>query len=461
MMVSIAMVQIGVFHNGTTNLPQKRNEDGFVYPDASLKEVHEDVREVMRDQVRHAVVAEEAGFDRVFYTEHHFQPTGSEHSPNPLMNQMAVAAQTDTIKLCQATNIITWHDPVRFAEQAAILDTISDGRAEIGVGRGYQPRENEILGQYWGGTIQDQEKNRSSFEEKFEIIKKAWTNDMFSYHGEFHQIPPRHTKWHHALDHAYFSDDVTEYDVEDVMNWDEEGDFYSNLWNPVVSGGTTLKKIGIFPRPQQQPHPQLWQPLTSPRSIRFAAQNSINGYFIVEPNSRLKGNIDLYYEAAEEAGWPDHRPEYDGKPFKRGWDEERGRGIITCRNLFNTEIHDDETFEAWKMGLENAWSYYGPFGFASVLAEGDEELYDPSTKVTAEMLIDKDVAIVGDADELADKCAKIGEECGYEDFHFNCWFEVPGVSGEVADEQALAFGEQVKPYLEEEFPSPKAVAADD
>lgn len=460
-MVSIAMVQIGVFHNGTTNLPQKRNEDGFVYPDASLKEVHEDVREVMRDQVRHAVVAEEAGFDRVFYTEHHFQPTGSEHSPNPLMNQMAVAAQTDTIKLCQATNIITWHDPVRFAEQAAILDTISDGRAEIGVGRGYQPRENEILGQYWGGTIQDQEKNRSSFEEKFEIIKKAWTNDMFSYHGEFHQIPPRHTKWHHALDHAYFSDDVTEYDVEDVMNWDEEGDFYSNLWNPVVSGGTTLKKIGIFPRPQQQPHPQLWQPLTSPRSIRFAAQNSINGYFIVEPNSRLKGNIDLYYEAAEEAGWPDHRPEYDGKPFKRGWDEERGRGIITCRNLFNTEIHDDETFEAWKMGLENAWSYYGPFGFASVLAEGDEELYDPSTKVTAEMLIDKDVAIVGDADELADKCAKIGEECGYEDFHFNCWFEVPGVSGEVADEQALAFGEQVKPYLEEEFPSPKAVAADD
>ena len=455
------MVDLGVFHNGSTNLPQKRDEDGNVFPDASLSEVHEDGRQVMQDQISHAVTAEEAGFDKAFFTEHHFQPTGSEHSPNPLMNQMAVAAKTEDIHLCQAANHIVWHDPLRFAEMTSILDAYSDGRIEVGIGRGYQPRENEVLGQYWGGTIQDQEKNRKAFEEKFEIIKKAWTEEAFNYTGEHHSIPPSHTKWHHELDHAYFSDDVTDQSVDDMLDWDEEGDFYSDLWNPVVSGGTTLNQLAVFPQPQQKPHPQLWEPLTSPRSIKWAARNGVNGYFIVEPNSRLKDNIDLYYQAAEEAGWPDHRPEYDGEPFKHGWDEERNRGIITCRYIFNTEVHDDETFEEWKLGLENVWAYYGPFGFASVLAEGDEELYDPSTTVTAEMLIDKEVAIVGDADDIRDQTTRVAEECGYEDFNLNCWFEVPGVSGEVANEQLEAFGEQVLPYLEEEYPSPEATAAAD
>lgn len=455
------MVDIGVFHNGATNQPQKKDDDGDVYPDASLAEMHEDGQQVIKDQINHAIAAEEAGFDRVFFTEHHFQPTGSEHSPNPLMNQMAIAAQTEEIKLCQATNIIVWHDPIRFAEQTSILDVVSDGRAEIGVGRGYQPRENEVLGQYWGGTIQDQEKNRAAFKEKFEIIKKAWTEEAFSYSGEWHNIPPSYTKWHHNLDYGYFSDDVTEQSVDEMMDWDEDGDFYSDLWNPVVSGGTTLNKISVFPQPQQKPHPQLWEPLTSPRSIKWTARNGVNGYFIVEPNSRLKGNIDLYYEAAEEAGWPDHRPEYDGEPFKHGWDEERQRGIITCRFVFNTDVHDDEVLEKWKLGLENIWNYYGPFGFAAVLAEGDEELYDMNTRVTADLLIDKDVAIVGDAEEIRDKTTKIAEECGYEDFNLNCWFNAPGISGEVADEQLRAFGEEVLPYLEEEYPSPEATAAAD
>lgn len=70
----------------------------------------------MRDQIQHAVAAEGAEFDRAFFTEHRFQPTGLEHSPDPLLNQMAVAARMDTIKLYQGTNIITRHDPIRFAE---------------------------------------------------------------------------------------------------------------------------------------------------------------------------------------------------------------------------------------------------------------------------------------------------------------------------------------------------------
>jgi alkanesulfonate monooxygenase SsuD/methylene tetrahydromethanopterin reductase-like flavin-dependent oxidoreductase (luciferase family) len=89
----------------------------------------------------------------------------AEMSPNPLMVQMSVAAHTKRIRLGQAANIIVWHHPVRLAEQIATLDVISGGRVDCGIGRGYQPRENETLGRPYGSTIQDQERNRKAFEE--------------------------------------------------------------------------------------------------------------------------------------------------------------------------------------------------------------------------------------------------------------------------------------------------------
>jgi alkanesulfonate monooxygenase SsuD/methylene tetrahydromethanopterin reductase-like flavin-dependent oxidoreductase (luciferase family) len=79
-------------------------------------------------------------------TEHHFQPEGPEFSPNPLLVEAAVAAQTKRIRLGQHANITTWWEPVRLAEQAAMLDVLSGGRLEFGIGRGYQPREAEVFG---------------------------------------------------------------------------------------------------------------------------------------------------------------------------------------------------------------------------------------------------------------------------------------------------------------------------
>jgi alkanesulfonate monooxygenase SsuD/methylene tetrahydromethanopterin reductase-like flavin-dependent oxidoreductase (luciferase family) len=97
-----------------------------------------------------------------------------------VMVQMSVAAHTKHIRLGQAANIIVWHHPVRLAEQIATLDVISGGRAEYGIGRGYQPRENETLGGSYGSTIQDQERNRKAFEETIAVMKKCWTEPSFS-----------------------------------------------------------------------------------------------------------------------------------------------------------------------------------------------------------------------------------------------------------------------------------------
>ena len=198
------MLEIGVFHNGASSLPVITTKEGVAVNDGSLEEVHRAAQETLVNQVRQGILAEKLGFQSFWLTEHHFQPEGAEMSPNPLQAQMAIATQTKKIRLGQCANIVVWHHPVRLAEQIALLDVISGGRVECGIGRGYQPRENETLGRPYGSTIQDQERNRKSFEEVVTIMKKCWTENSFSHHGENFSVPPTYTKWNHKQTLAYF-----------------------------------------------------------------------------------------------------------------------------------------------------------------------------------------------------------------------------------------------------------------
>src|SRR5712691_3624054 len=438
------MIEVGVFHNGASDLPVKKTRGGVTVNDGDLAATHEAAQRTTIAQVRQAALADRLGFHYWFQTEHHFQPEGAEYSPNPLQVETAIAALTKRIRLGQAANIITWHHPVRIAEQAALLDVISGGRVEFGIGRGYQPRENETFGWAYGSTIQDQERNRAYYEEAYEIILKAWTQPSFSHHGQFYTIPPTYTKWNHQQTMAYFSMDKVERRLEDVLKLGAP-DLYA-AGNPVQATTTTLKEISVFPQPLQKPHPQIWAPLTSERSIRWAAQRGINGYFIVEPNSRLRKNIELYYEEAEKQGWPDR---LDRGPFKRGWDCEKRRGIVTCRYIHAV---DGELGDMEKAGraLELQWDYYGPFGFAAVLAEGDEAFYDPNIKVTGDTLREKGVALHGSKDHIIEQILKIKEECGYEDFMFCAWFETGGFHTEEIEAQMQFFAEEIMPVLQRE-----------
>ena len=130
----------------------------MVIPDGDLQALAESYARVQIGQIRQGVLADQLGFDYYFMSEHHFQPEGAEFSPNPLLAETAIAALTKRIRLAQGTNVTTEHHPVRIAEQAAMLDIISGGRLDFGIGRGYQPREVETLGAAFGSTIQDQEK---------------------------------------------------------------------------------------------------------------------------------------------------------------------------------------------------------------------------------------------------------------------------------------------------------------
>lgn len=444
------MIEIGVFHNGASDLPPVLTPSGVVVTDGSLKEVHESAQRTILAQVRQGILADRLGYDYWFQTEHHFQPEGAELSPNPLVSETAIAANTRRIRLGQAANIITWHHPVRFAEQIAMLDVISGGRVECGIGRGYQPRENETFGKPFGSTIQDQERNRVAFEEAFQLIVAAWTQPSFAHHGEFFSVPPSYTRWNHQGTIAYFGMDKTERSVDDVLRLGAP-DMYA-AGNPVQATTTTLREISVFPQPVQKPHPQLWQPLTSPRSIEWAARHGVNGYFIAEPAPMLKQRIDLYFEKSEAAGWPDR---LGRGAFKYGWDAERRRGIVSCRyiHLVLPGRDRERELERFKRALELQWHYYGPFGFGALIAAVKgipREEFDMNEPVRAEDLMECEVALFGTPDEVGEAILRLKRDVGYEDFMFHAWFEKGGFAPAEIEDQMQAFAEEVAPGLREE-----------
>lgn len=425
------MFELGCFHNGSSDLPVIYSSDGLAISDGTLADVHAAAHRTLINQIRQGILADRLGYDYWFQTEHHFQPEGAEFSPNPLLSETAIAANTARIRLGQAANIITWHHPLRLAEQIAMLDVISGGRVECGIGRGYQPRENETLGRPYGSTIQDQERNRAAFAEAFEILMKAWTEPSFSHHGENFSIPPTYTKWNHPHTRAFFAQDKVERDVEDILKLGGP-DIYAG-GNPVVATTTTLKEISVFPQPLQKPHPQLWQPLTSPRSIQWAAQHGVNGYFVGEANEQLKKNIEIYYEAAEQAGWPDR---LNRGPLRYGWDAGKRRGVGIARFIHPILPGVDEKAERERCarGLELQFDYIGPF-FEGLLTPVGE-------RVTADMLIAEEVAIVGKPDELVEKIMNIKETCGYEDIMFAGLFEKAGFAGREIEDMMQFFAEE-------------------
>jgi alkanesulfonate monooxygenase SsuD/methylene tetrahydromethanopterin reductase-like flavin-dependent oxidoreductase (luciferase family) len=212
-------------------------------------------------------------------------------------------------------------------------------------------------------------------------MKKCWTEPSFSHHGEFFSVPPTYTKWNHKQTIAYFQQDETGRRLEDVLALGDP-DMYS-AGNPVQATTTTLKELQVFPQPLQKPHPQLWEPLTSARSLKFAAEHGINGVMIAEPNDRLRRNIEIYHEAAERAGFRDM---HNRGRFKFGWDAEKRRGIMASRYLHITRPGKEEkALERAARAIELQFDYYAPFGFGAVVARLDEPMFDLNKKVTAQM----------------------------------------------------------------------------
>src|SRR5262249_837459 len=112
--------------------------------------------DVIRHEIEQMVWTEELGFDSIWLTEHHFIDYGLSVSPAVLA--AAAAMRTRRVRIGLAAAILPFHDPVRLAEELAIVDILSEGRLDVGVGRGNRPVAFE-------GYRVPQIENRERFEE--------------------------------------------------------------------------------------------------------------------------------------------------------------------------------------------------------------------------------------------------------------------------------------------------------
>jgi alkanesulfonate monooxygenase SsuD/methylene tetrahydromethanopterin reductase-like flavin-dependent oxidoreductase (luciferase family) len=214
-------------------------------PQANNNELGPETGQGFRDYLDFNVEAEALGYHSSFSVEHHF--TGWNQVSAPLTLLTCLAMRTTTLRLGTAVIVLPWHNPVLLAEQTATLDLISNGRLDLGIGKGY--RHNEFQG---FGIRQDEAEAR--FEEAIEVIVRSWTSrSRFSHHGRFWQF-------------------------EDIV---------------------------VEPPPAQQPHPPCWVGAASPSSIRRAAAR---GFHLILDQyagpATIGERIALYRSEREAKGHP-------------------------------------------------------------------------------------------------------------------------------------------------------------
>ena len=190
-------MKFGLFHS--VQLPDSSEQDRYY-------------REAL-EQVLHA---EMLGFRSVWFTEHHFTRHGIVSDTFSVLAYLA--GVTSRIRLGTAVTVLPFHNPVRLAEQTATVDVLSNGRLDLGVGRGYQWGEFHRMG------IPMEEATRR-FEEGMEVLQRAWTS---------------------------------------IEPFDHRGEFWS------------FNDLTILPRPVQQPHPPVYVAASGPESLARVVRNDWN-----------------------------------------------------------------------------------------------------------------------------------------------------------------------------------------
>ena len=196
---------------------------------------------VIEETIEQCILADEMGFDSIWFVEHHFLTTFSM-SPCPEVILSAIAAQTKRIRLGFGVVILPYHHPVRVAERVAMLDHISNGRVEFGTGRS-APYEQTGMGI-------DPRLTREMWEESLTMIPKIWESDTFEWEGRFWSVPPRQ----------------------------------------------------VLPKPYQKPHPPIWVAALQPATYQIAAEKGIGVMALgVSAPSVLEPHIKAYRETIKNA----------------------------------------------------------------------------------------------------------------------------------------------------------------
>ncbi|MFL5269804.1 MAG: LLM class flavin-dependent oxidoreductase [Stellaceae bacterium] len=199
-------------------------------------------RQRYRDIIAQIEIGDDLGFDAVWLGELHFSRAFSILA-DPLMVLAAAAQRTSRIRLGTAVTLLPLHNPVKIAEEAAIADILSDGRLELGVGRGTAPL-------HYSGYDIPQEESRERFDEALDFILKAWTEETFSFEGKHFRA----------------------------------------------------SELSVVPRPVQSPHPRVRIAANSPDTFPMAGRRRFPIFAtpLINPPDKLKEGLAVYRQAFAE-----------------------------------------------------------------------------------------------------------------------------------------------------------------
>jgi alkanesulfonate monooxygenase SsuD/methylene tetrahydromethanopterin reductase-like flavin-dependent oxidoreductase (luciferase family) len=134
---------------------------------------------IYHEAIEQIQYAEELGFDAVWLAEHHFTRFGIIPSAIPFATY--VAAHTTKIRIGTGVSVLTFHNPIFMAEEAAMLDVLSNGRLDFGVGRG------QVVYEYNNFKV-EYDSRTQRFQEIVDIILGLWGTPGFTYHGKYYSV---------------------------------------------------------------------------------------------------------------------------------------------------------------------------------------------------------------------------------------------------------------------------------
>ncbi len=310
-----------------------------------------------------AIKAEECGFEAIWLGEHHFGPYGVGDIPNPVLLGADLAARTSKIRIGQMANIAPWWHPIRLAEDIAILDNMSNGRVEVGFGRGIWPYEGPQF--HVNADPRKDQENRELFRETIEIVREIWSNEFFSYSGTNYTFPAEDTRFSHP---RYPS-------------------------NPAWQNGDEVVKLRVTPRPFQQPHPPMWMTVSTDRSVSTAAELGLKACYWQPPPRRIRSRMELYAEV---------RSEREGRPFSVGEDQAVMRSTYVASSMEEARRDAEE-------GIMSAFIFNDPFRGRQVFTNPDEVL-DPELKLDWDFLEPRTL-LVGSPENVVERIEELHEVC--------------------------------------------------
>ena len=364
---------------------------------------HKPYNQLLDEAREISIFCDKNNWDSIWFTEHHFNHEGMESCTNPLMMGTDVAARTKKIKIGQACNVITFHNPIRLAEDIAFLDQLSEGRVEVGIGRGVYGRE--AINMNKEADLKDQAKNFRLFEETLSIMKKAWTEKFFNHQGEFYTYPAPNFKWQHDMSPP--SEEFLDMNTSEV------------------------KKISIVPKPFQKPHPTIWQVVDSPSSIEWAAANGINTIMWIPTVKALKKRFQLYQEAKSKA---------------ESRDVPLGEGICLVRDMFIADTME----EAEKLAGEHIVNYMRWVchwrGLGNHMDPGETL---PKTDHKLDLLnydfLHKRNLLFGTPEYVVNKINELKSELNLQ--NLQVWSNFPGIEHEACMRSVKLFTDEVMPKI--------------